>query len=151
MQRDWHTSLNEKVTSLAGNLSRNASRLIAPLVRSANGHARMGHFPAAAQVGGQEAGSKRTAGKPAGMRAVPADAGKDSYQELAARAAGFGKLDPGKPPRAAALYLGDSCTAAPDVCKQFAAEVAKDKIASVTEVNGVRPAAGMKLKLRYKF
>lgn len=144
MQRDWRTSLNEKVTSLAGNLSRNASSLIAPLVRPANGHARIGHFPAAAQMGGQEAVSKKTAGK-------PADAGKDSYQELAARAAGFGKLDPGKAPRAAALYLGDSCTAAADVCKQFAAEVAKDKIASVTEVNGVRPAAGMKVKLRYKF
>ena len=154
-QRNWRATLDEKVISLTGNLSRNASRLIAPLVRAAGGnagHGRTEHFPAVAQMSRKETESKSAENKPASMNAVPADAGKDAYRELAARASGLGKLDPGKAPRAAALYLGNSCTAASDVCKQFTAEVAKDKLAAVTtEANGMRPAAGMKVKLRYKF
>ena len=154
-QRNWRATLDEKVISLTGNLSRNASRLIAPLVRAAGGdagHAGTERFPAVAQMNRKESESKSAEGKSAGMKAVPAEASKDSYRELAARASGFSKLDPGKAPRAAALYLGNSCTAASDVCKQFTAEVAKDKLAAVTaEANGMRLAAGMKVKLRYKF
>lgn len=129
---DWMASAGASLSSVGAGIKRYARQHAAP-----NGVPAQAADKAAAAAAAPVSGSARETAS-----SVPA----------AGPASAISKAESASGKRAAAFYVGNSCTALRSICNQFAGEVAKERIAQVTsDANGYRQPSGLKLRLRYKF